>query len=468
MKSISMLFAIFIALNSNARAQELVKPSPTLSATAADTVDKVARVPSATDDERTEKILNNLAQKSNWFPEVKIGVSGGVVTLEGHTKNSEQLAWLARTADRLPTVIAVVNKASVDQPPVTDLTPAWNEFRGLINKLKRSLPLFLIAALMITAGWFFSRAAYRGVQTLWGRSINNPFLLSTVSKITMIPLWILLFYLVLQTAGLSGLATTIIGGTGALGIVLGFAFKDIAENYISGILLAIRSPFTKGDDINVAGFDGFVQSLNMRGTTILAYDGRLILVPNSIVIKSIIQNRTTNPRTRISFDVGIGYGDSVTKAIDLVTGVIHGIPDILKDPAPLVVADKLNDATINLRVLFWIDVSKSSKFKTTSNAIACTKEVLMANGISLPDAAREIVFADVLKVQQIESSDHRKTVEKEQDQEQRKRAEHNLSENKMRVSETQPNHEDEIKRVSGNIDIMHTAADRELIKNDSV
>ncbi len=150
---ISLSILALLIFNTAASAQELIKPA---TSAAGDTIDKVARVPSAMDDQQTSKILNNLAAKSNWFPEVKIGVSGGVVTLEGHTKNAEQLAWLAKTADRLPTVIAVINKATVDQPPVTDLTPAWTEFMRLINKAKRSLPLFLLAAVLITGGWFFS------------------------------------------------------------------------------------------------------------------------------------------------------------------------------------------------------------------------------------------------------------------------------------------------------------------------
>jgi len=458
-----------ISLRAHAQGGELIKPALTDAPQTADTSsDKVAKVPTTWDDQKTSSVLNNLAKQSGWFPNLKIGVSNGVVSIEGHTKDSNQLAWLAKTADRLPTVIAVINKASVDQPPVTDLTPAWNEFLRLVNKAKRGLPVLALAILLFSVFFFISRYIYKGIHRLWGRQINNPFLLSTVTKITMVPVWLVLFYLVLQTAGLSGLATTIIGGTGAVGIILGFAFKDIAENYLSGLLLAIRSPFTKGDDVTVAGYDGFVQALNMRGTTILAYDGTLILVPNSIVIQSVIKNRSTNPRSRLTFNVAIGYNDSSAKAIDLIYKALDGIPAVLKDPAPLVIASDITTTGVVLQARFWIDASKSSGDKTKSTAIACAKESLLANGITIPDTAREVIFADALKVQQIDSSEKAKEVKSQINEELRHQASLNLRETHSNRDDSNVNHEEQIKRLGDGVDIMDGHADRHLMQNASL
>lgn len=462
------LFLMSFSVPSSAQMQigELIKPNPAMTAT--DAADKIAKVPSAADDQRTSRILNNLAQQSGWFPGVKIGVSNGVVTLDGRTKSAEQLSWLAKTADRLPTVIAVINKAQVEQPSLTDLSPAWNEFLRLVTKVKRALPLLLFAALLVAAFWFVSRYIYRGLHSLWGRQINNPFLLSTVTKITMVPVWLVLFYFVLQTAGLSSLAATVIGGTGAVGIILGFAFKDIAENYLSGLLLAIRSPFTKGDDITVAGYDGFVQALNMRGTTILAYDGTLILVPNSIVIQSVIRNRTTNPRTRLTFDIGIGAHDSAAKAIDVIGKTLSNLTGVLQEPAPWVVAAEMNGSSIRITSRFWIDSRTSSPERMRSNAIACVKETLLASGISIPDLAREIVFTDPLKIQRIEADVDWAASQNERLENARKLANRNLNKTlarQMNHPATGVNDREQIKRLAEGVDIMDRNADRELIGN---
>src|SRR5690606_21823120 len=152
------------------------------------------------------------------------------------------------------------------------------------------------------------------------------------------PVWILLFYLVLQVAGLSALAAAIICGTGAMGIVLGFAFKDIAENYISGLFLSIRSPFTKGDEVVIDRYEGYIQSLSMRGTTITDYDGMMVLIPNRIVLQSVIKNLSVNSRARVVLTFGIGLEDSIQGARELISGAFARIPAIVKDPAASVTA----------------------------------------------------------------------------------------------------------------------------------
>lgn len=401
--------------------------------------DKRARTPNEKADANNERILNHIAAKSGWYPNLKISVSNGMVIIEGRVKDSAQLEWLAKTADRLPTVIAVINKATVDQPPVSDFTPAVAEFSALLTKAKKALPLIGIALILVIFFFFVNQYVYAGVNSVWGRHVNNPFLQSTVTTISMIPIWAFMFYLVLQVAGLSGLAATIIGGTGALGLVLGFAFKDIAENYLSGLLLAIRSPFTKGDDVTVAGYDGYVQALNMRGTTVMGYDGTLVLIPNSLVMQSVIKNRTTNPRSRITFNVGIGFGENSSRAIELIYSSLSSVEGILKDPAPLAIVSELSSSTLVIQVRFWIDVAKSSMDKTKSKAIAVVKETLLKNEISIPDTAREVILTEP-KLASAET-DGQETG-------------HNAN----------TNHDEQVKKLGEGLDIMKPNADQHLIQ----
>lgn len=474
--SIAILSAFLVTELAAAQAQDttessskdqLVKPSlepASGSLLSAGSVDKRIRVPTPADDRAAEKLLNNLALQSGWFPELKIKVESGMVSIEGHVKNAEQLAWLAKTADRIPTVVAVINKATVDQPAVTDLTPAWTEFLRLVNKAKRALPLLALTAALLTFFYFISRFIFRAVGSIWGSHIQNPFLLATVTKLSMIPIWMLFFYLALQTAGLSGLATTIIGGTGVLGIVIGFAFKDIAENYLSGLLLAIRSPFTKGDDVSVAGFDGYVQSLNMRGTTILDYDGNLVLIPNSMVITSVIRNRTTSPNTRVMFTIGIGYSDSVSRSQELILQAMNEVPAILKDPAPFTVVSQLTSSTVNLNTYFWLDTTKNSKLKTLSAAIARSKELLLAEGISLPDDAREVVFTDALKIQLLRTGEQVRNEQSERKEAVKRKATSQLGESKAHLADTSATHEEEMRQLGSQVDMLERSDTKQLLK----
>ena len=393
-----LLIALLISLSAQAAEKtEALKPSLGEPAEMG-SADKIVTPPSDHDDRRTSATLNSLASQSGWFPKMKIRVSEGVVILEGPVKSATQVEWLAKTADRLPGVIAVINRTDLEKPAVTDLSPIWNELRKLVESAKKSVPLVLMAFTMLLIFLFIGKYIGLGVRRQWGKHIANPFLLSTVARLTMLPVWALFFYLTLRTAGLSGLATTIIGGTGAASLVIGFAFKGIAENYLSGLLLAMRSPFTKGDEILVDKYAGFVQSLNMRGTTIVDYDGNVVLIPNTMVIQSVIQNRTVNKVKRLSFQVVIGFSDSIEKAQTIILAMMKSIPEILEKPGGFTNIDRVTTSGVSLGIFFWFDAGQSSGDKIKSLLVDKIKNEFIAQGITLPDAGRELIFTDALTV----------------------------------------------------------------------
>lgn len=364
---------------------------------------KVSEIPSPVTDIRIEDSLEDLIQKAGWFPEIQVEVSEGIVVISGKASDQEQVKWLANAADRLPSVIAVINRAEVLTPSFTDFTPVTKELGEFLKIAKKALPSILLASVLLLLFFWLGKYVQMALKRLWRHGIPNPFLLATVTRISMIPIWVVFFYLVLLTIGLPRLATSILGGTGILGIVFGFAFKGIAENYLSGILLAIRSPFTKGDLIQVDDVMGFVQSLNMRGTTIVDYDGNQTLIPNTKVVQSVVKNFSANPLTRSSFTVGIGYEDSIKRSQEIIKDILKDARGIASDPPPKIFVESLGSATVNLKVFFWFNVKQLPELVARSRAISIAKEALMANGVSLPDEAREIVFADPLKVKVLEA-----------------------------------------------------------------
>ncbi len=429
-------------------AQILAFPETAAGAPAAE---RIARMPSAASDQETERVLASLIKQTGWFSEIKASVHDGVVTFDGRAENRDQLDWLAKTVDRLPNVVAVVNKAESVVVPLGDFSPAWKETKRLTEKATGALPTLLMTLALLVSFIFVGRYMKRGVGFLWKKRISNPFLLSTVSRLTVLPIWILFFYLLLQTAGLSSLATTIIGGTGLLGIIFGLAFKGIAENYLAGLLLASRSPFGKGDLIEIESYLGYVQNLNMRGTTIIDLNGNLILIPNSTVIQSVVQNRSANPHTRASFTIGISYRDSINKAQELIVKAMDEVRGVLKDPAPSVLVETFSASAVVLRVMIWFDIHQTNQPRVTSRAMIHTKEVLLANGISFPDGEREVVFAEPLEVRMLEAKGEGRSVSKERTAENIERASENLAESRKHQPPTaDPQGEDLLKLAEVN------------------
>lgn len=154
-----------------------------------------------------------------------------------------------------------------------------------------------------------------------------------------------------------------------------------------------------GEIVGIGNFEGVVQSVTTRGTTIMNYEGNNITFPNSFVMNTTIKNLTRNPNMRADFQVGIGYDDSIDHARDVILSVLGELPDqILSEPEPLVTVEELGAATVNMQVYFWFDAIKYSKLKIRSLVIQRVKEALVKAKISLPGDAREVVFKSPLQI----------------------------------------------------------------------
>ena len=205
-------------------------------------------------------------------------------------------------------------------------------------------------------------------------------------------------YIVLRVSGLTQLALTVVGGTGLIGLAVGIAFRDITENFLASIFLSMQRPFETGDLVEVTGVTGYVQQLNVRTTILMTLDGNLVQIPNASVYKSNLRNFTTNANRREDFVVGIGYDDSINEAQEIARQVLADHPAVLNDPEPSVLADSLGQATVNLRVYFWLNGREHSWLKVRSSVIRLVKLAFQQHGISMPDEAREVVFPQGIPV----------------------------------------------------------------------
>ncbi|WP_457939308.1 mechanosensitive ion channel domain-containing protein [Mesorhizobium sp. 10J20-29] len=364
-----------------------------------DTQKDVAVAPDARDFEIADR-LGRILVASEWFSPLNVSVREGIVFLNGQTETEERKEWARQLALRTEDVVAVVNRIEVKPQISWDLTPTWREIQRLVDHAQRIAPLSVISLLILLFAWIISRGV-AGLARYWlRRRIESPLLLGIVARSFSIPVVLIGVYLVLQVAGLTRLALTVLGGTGLLGIVLGLAFREIAENSLASILLSVRNPFRAGDWIQVGDHQGIVQNLNMRTTVLLTLDGNHVQIPNALIFKSIIKNFSTNPNRRTEFTVGIGYDDSVLEAQEVIMKSLRAHPAVLNDPEPAALVDELGSSTVGIRVQFWFDGRSYSIFKVRSALMRQVKRSLQDAGISMPDSAREIIFPNGVPVRQ--------------------------------------------------------------------
>ncbi len=278
-------------------------------------------------------------------------------------------------------------------------SPAVEEMKVIGNSLVTYIPYFISALLIFALFFFLAFFIKKILKSRLQNKNNNPLVVRALTNICFFVILGLGAYLSLRTGGLSGLAITLIGGTGVIGIALGLALKGTFENYIAGLILSLRKVFRPGDIVEIAGREGIVQAVNSRSTLLMDWEGNNISIPNSDVYSDIIKNFTNNPKMRADFNVGIGYEDSIDQAREVILNVFSKNQNhFLLDPAPVICADGLGSATVNLKVYFWFNARKQSIIKTKSLAVQLVKEALMDADISMPDDAREIVFATPLEI----------------------------------------------------------------------
>ncbi len=363
--------------------------------------DQVNVQPRAQDKEIDER-LTRILDATEWFVAPVVEVRDGVVFLDGQTHQEDYREWAGNLARNTQDVVAVVNRIEVIPTSAWDFSPMLTEIKGLWRSAIQATPLFLVAISVLFLSWWLTKYTARLSHRVLHNRIDSPLLTTIASRTIAIPVFLLGFYLVLQLAGLTGLALTLLGGTGVAGIIIGFAFRDIAENFLASILLSIRHPFRSKDLIEVAGYTGIVQQMNTRSTVLMTLNGNHVQIPNSTVFKNIITNYSANPNRRSDFVVGIGYADAISKAQELIAQVLSNHPAVLQTPKPLVLVDTLGAATVNLRIYFWYDASQYAPIKIKSSLIRLTKRTLEDAGISMPDEAREIIFPEGVPVSQTE------------------------------------------------------------------
>lgn len=398
--------SLFVATALSFGGPAIAQPDPAAETTDPATSDEtVSEAPEKVDvepvaaDEQISDRLERILEATEWFRGASVEVDEGVVFLSGTTETDDRKAWAGKLAGKTESVVAVVNRIRVSEPDWLDFQPAMVRLRSLARSALQAVPTTAVAIGLLILAWYTSKLASYVARRLGEKRVSNSLLRGVLTKAAALPVLLLGIYLALQVSGLTRLAATVLGGTGLLGIVLGIAFRDIAENFLASLLISIQRPFRAGDLITIEDHHGFVQAVTTRGTQLMTLDGNHVQIPNSVVYKSIVENASANPNVRQSFVVGIDYEDSAAEAQAAILETLRDHKAVLEDPEPLVLVNELATSTVDLQAFFWVDGSKTSVLKAYSAILRLVKRRLQTDGFSLPDSARELIFPQGVPVE---------------------------------------------------------------------
>ncbi|WP_184009132.1 mechanosensitive ion channel family protein [Rubricella aquisinus] len=195
----------------------------------------------------------------------------------------------------------------------------------------------------------------------------------------------------------------------ALGIgsvAVGFAFKDVFENFLAGLLLLIREPFSKGDYIQCQEIEGQIEEITIRDTHIRQTDGQLVVAPNGYLFKNPVTIRTARDVRRTTIICGVAYGEDVDRARDVIERAVRAVDQVRDDVQDVqIFAQAFGSSSIDFEVTWWTGSRPVDIRSSRDKVVAAIKRALDEEGIEIPFPYRTMTFKGAVPVQSIPAED---------------------------------------------------------------
>lgn len=276
----------------------------------------------------------------------------------------------------------------------SQVSSAVESVNGMIADFMAMLPKLGIAAVVFGLFLLGALAVRKILERMFSKDSKRRNLTSVFGRLAY---WGIVFVgLMIAVAIVSPSVTPakLLSVLGFGGVAIGFAFKDILQNFLAGILILLRQPFSIGDQVVLGDFEGTVESIETRSTILKTYDGRRVFVPNGMVYTNAMVVLTAHPLRRSEYDVGIGYGDDLDEARQVILKAMGSVASIKKDPSPDVLAVALADSSVNLRARWWTDSRRDDVLKVQDEVIRAIKIALNHASIDMPYPTNVVLFHD--------------------------------------------------------------------------
>lgn len=257
-----------------------------------------------------------------------------------------------------------------------------------------TLELFIkliIAFLIYKIGSFITRRVIKILDAFMGARKLDEGLKSFLHSIADAILKVCVVLAVLSSLGFN--LGSLVAIFAAAGVAIGLALKDSLSNIASGVMVIMLKPFKVGDFVEAAGTSGIVEGITVFSTIFKSLDNKQIVVPNSHITAGTITNFSAKPTRRVDLVVGIGYGDDIKKARDLIVQILEKDKRVLKTPAAVVAVDELGDSSVNFVVRPWVKSADYWDFKW--DFLETVKNTFDENGVSIPFPQKDVYLHTV-------------------------------------------------------------------------
>ena len=282
----------------------------------------------------------------------------------------------------------------VVQPRPFDPGIVWQTLRDLGNGFFAQLPYIILGILVVGVFVIIARIVKRVIHAAGQKTrldITLADLLGRLASLLIIILGIFVAAVVVFPAFKPG---DLVAGLGITSVAVGFAFKDVLQNFFAGILILWRKPFVVGDQLKFREFEGTIEEINVRSTRIKTFDGERAVIPNGDVYTNAVLVKTAYDRRRVRFVVGIGYLDDIEKGRSTIKQVLDETEGVMPDPGPWIYVSELAPSSVNFTVYFWVESNQANVLKVSDKVATGIKYALDRAGIDMPYPHSVVLFHD--------------------------------------------------------------------------
>jgi len=259
------------------------------------------------------------------------------------------------------------------------------------------LPNLATALFVILLTWGVVRSLVKVLKRMLGQLQLRRSLIELIEKLTRIALWVvgLLVATIILFPSLTPAKVLTALGLGS--IAIGFAFKDIFENFFAGILILFREPFELNDFIECQDLEGFVEDITIRDTHIRQTDGQRVVIPNAMLFKNPVTVRTDQDLRRVTIMCGIAYGENVEEGRAVIHKALQGLETVDQGKDIQVLANAFGSSSIDFEITWWTGSRPIDIRKSKDKVVAAVKQALDEAGIEIPFPYRTLTFKEPLQ-----------------------------------------------------------------------
>ncbi|PWQ99883.1 mechanosensitive ion channel family protein [Leucothrix pacifica] len=273
------------------------------------------------------------------------------------------------------------------------------QLRDMVRETIALLPQLMIAVLVMVLTYFAASLVRRLVRRIFRNSRLRASLVNLIVILSSMGVWVLGIMVAAIIAFPNLTPTKMLAGLGIGSVAIGFAFKDVFENFLAGIIILLRREMRINDYIECVGLEGKVENILVRETHVRQADGQLVIIPNSMLFKNPVTIRTDLDQRRTTIICGVAYGEDIEQSRSVIREAVLSCPSVASDSKPVqIFAQEFADSSINFEVTWWTGSKPLDIRQSRDEVIQSIKSALDQANIEIPFPYRTLTFNESLKI----------------------------------------------------------------------